>query len=109
MNFMKFTPLHYACITGHTSIVKVLLKHQNKFDIKIQTNEGNTPLHCAVISGNFGIIKRLVQAFAQEISIDARNNSGQSPLDIAREMNLSVIANFLYNFYYEQNYIQTYL
>ena len=72
------TALHVATQHGHIACVQFLLETAASPQVKDQ--DGNTPLHLAAQQGNFTISKLLTTYGA---SIDARNNSDESVVDIA--------------------------
>ena len=57
------TPLHYACINGHTRIVQYLLS-TDKVDPLARDNDGRTPMYDAADSGNYDLLK-LFRSFPQ--------------------------------------------
>lgn len=54
-----FSPLHYACLQGHLSIVKKLVD-RHPFQSDLLTRNKDTPLHLAARSGHAAIVKFLL-------------------------------------------------
>jgi ankyrin repeat protein len=81
-----WSPLHFGAQAGSTSVVAVLLGAGA--DVALRDRFGNTPLFRAVFCsrGEGGVIHLLRKAGADP---DSPNNSGVSPLKLAR-----TIANF---------------
>ena len=65
------SPLHWAAINGHLSVVKHLVKAGNNIE-QINSN-GDTPLHLAAQNGRLEVVKFLTN---QNINKQPRNNKG---------------------------------
>lgn len=76
------SPLHYACLSGNISIVKLLLQSGAK--VNIRTEKGDAPLHWAVMNGDTELVKRLMDNGA-DASIKGRNGT---IYDILAAMNI---------------------
>lgn len=74
------TPLFYAAISGHASMIRFLLEHGAFVDGGIESGRSETPLHYAVKNGHVESVKVLIDAGAQ---VGALTRDGLSPLDIA--------------------------
>jgi len=86
------TPLHHACIQGHTEIVRQLLVR--KAMVNIKSTEGITPLHAAALRGNKEIVAMLIRAGAE---INVADNLGYTALAFAvREQHVAVAELLLY-------------
>jgi ankyrin repeat protein len=70
------TPLHWAAVTGHTHVVKLLLD-TGHVDSGRLDEDGQTSLHQAAVNGNTDIAKLLVEAGADK---EAKNGDGWTPL-----------------------------
>ncbi|KNC34509.1 hypothetical protein FF38_02774 [Lucilia cuprina] len=110
-----YTALHHACLNGHYEIVKVLLAHHAAHEIpdirgssplylaawagnehivnlllmlrgtgnlNAQTIENETALHCAAQHGHNAVVSALL---ARGADPTIRNNSFQTPLDLAAQ------------------------
>ena len=71
------TPLHYACLEGHKSIVKTLLRYGA--DVNIPNKSGNTPLHVCFAFKRDAIQDYLIEKGAD---VTARNNFGMDPYEV---------------------------
>lgn len=74
------TPMHYACLEGHKSIVKTLLRYGA--DIDIPNKAGNTPLHVCFAFKRDGIQDYLIEKGAD---VTVRNNFGSDPYEVEGE------------------------
>ncbi|XP_076445839.1 uncharacterized protein LOC143283483 [Babylonia areolata] len=88
------TPLHYACKNGLVSTVELLIQH--KADVTATTKNGHTALHFACLCpshiASAGAVLHLVQAGA---AINARNELGETPLQLAAKKGHSDTAELL--------------
>eukprot|EP00117_Sycon_ciliatum_P042855 scpid16133/ scgid5548/ Inversin; Inversion of embryo turning homolog; Nephrocystin-2 len=76
------TPLHYACLLGEHSIIKVLLKAGADYSKK--NCLGSTPLHLSVASGSDKAVQTfLKEAKGEMLDVDAMTSHGYSPLALA--------------------------
>ena len=55
------TPLHFAAIHGHLSVVKHILESDYGIDADVETYIGTTPLQCAAMKGHLDILKFLTK------------------------------------------------
>ena len=79
----KKTALHYAAISNRVDVVRLLL--ENRANIEVEDNLGNSPLQYVVEQPeHFQMAKLLVNKGA---SLKHKNKAGQDPLDIAVESN----------------------
>jgi len=76
------TPLGWAALTGRAQLVESLLGHQA--DPQLPARRGAFPLHMATWNGDFSeVVDLLLVAGAKP---EVKNAQGQSPLDVAREL-----------------------
>ena len=73
-----FSPLHYACLQGHLSVVKKLIE-RHPFQSDLLTHNKDTPLHLAARSGHAAIVKFLLD---WGVTL-THNNQQASFLDLA--------------------------
>lgn len=87
------TPLHDACLSGHTEVVEKIINSLNYFDkdclykylMKINS-ENKTPLHLACHEGHFPIVKKILQESADEDRdklLRMTDNEGNLPFHLA--------------------------
>ena len=80
------TPLLIACEKGQTLAVITLAKAGANLNAKTKPHAGeHTALHFAVHSGKFDLVRLLVQL---GVEIDAKNNQGQSPLEMSSQITI---------------------
>eukprot|EP01083_Nonionella_stella_P232304 819658_1 len=77
-----FTPLHTACMFGHTGTIRVILEHScSTINTGVPSDYNNTALH---LSANFNSIDSVSELLSHEtIDVLALNESGQTALDLA--------------------------
>ena len=69
-----------ACLQGHSTVVKLLLKSRAS---PLATNkQGLTPLHCSVWLGESKCVKAVLASVGRD-GVDARDVYGRTPLHIA--------------------------
>ncbi|KAL3662618.1 hypothetical protein V7S43_012470 [Phytophthora oleae] len=74
----RWSPLHFACRYGHSSLVAFLVARNANVDL--QDWQGNTPLHLAAGWGDLECITLVLEGGAD---VRQTNNAGQTPLDVA--------------------------
>lgn len=74
------TPLHIAAFHGRTQVMSHFLPNS---DIVAQDIIGQTALHKAVLGGHIDVVRLLLPYHAL---YDMRRNDGQTPLDVARDL-----------------------
>ncbi|XP_070544556.1 uncharacterized protein [Ptychodera flava] len=77
------TPLHIVSQFGHFDCLRYLLKNQ-RTDVGVTDNTGNMPLHLACQNAQAEVVWVLLQK-GTIAHIHQENNTGESPLDIARD------------------------
>ena len=75
---LQRTPLHLACIKGHSTIVEFFIREQA--DLNCTDIELNTPLHYAAQYGHLVIVKMLIRKKVYYL----RNGKGCFPVDVCR-------------------------
>eukprot|EP01119_Soliformovum_irregulare_P003382 TRINITY_DN1385_c0_g1_i1.p2 TRINITY_DN1385_c0_g1~~TRINITY_DN1385_c0_g1_i1.p2 ORF type:complete len:711 (-),score=125.71 TRINITY_DN1385_c0_g1_i1:2148-4085(-) len=76
-------PLHYACLSGQTQIVEVLLRHQAQPDD--QDDHGWTSLHWAANNNHYEIVRLLLQNGANKTM---SNKEGKIPAELAKKSSI---------------------
>jgi serine/threonine protein kinase len=87
------TPLHWAAENGNIDVAKYLVSNGANIhttDVKY----GATPLHWAAENENIDIAKYLV---SQGANVNAKNKSGMTPLDYAKQVGNTAMVEFLSN------------
>lgn len=79
---MQRTPLHEACIGGHTLVVKELLKHMT--DINVVDSNGQTSAHLAAYHGESECLEILVTNGSNMVLEDKQ---GRTPAHLAAMKN----------------------
>ena len=69
-------PLHFAALSGHTSIGKLLLQHGADINC-LCAEDLQSPLHCAASRGHAEVVSLLI---AKGAEVDIRNASNATPL-----------------------------
>ena len=77
LQFIGWTPLHFAAQQGYSEVCKVLLENQAEKNPK--NNKGWTPLHCAAQKGKLNVCKTLIEA---GLEVNSINNKGETPLKL---------------------------
>ena len=74
------TPLMETCSNGHINVATYLVEHGA--NIHLQDKDGDTCLHYAAEGGHVEVVSKLLAVGAKENQdyVNARNNSGTSPL-----------------------------
>jgi ankyrin repeat protein len=83
-DFVGFNALYLAVNKGKKGIAELLLDKGANIEAHSDKTDGRTPLHEAVRQGQEDIVKMLLDRGANAFALD---NSGKTPLDIAREEN----------------------
>ncbi|XP_055903201.1 tyrosine-protein kinase Shark [Eupeodes corollae] len=88
------TPLHYACRTKSASFIRTLIAAKANIQVR-NISTGYVPLHDAASHGNLDAVKELIAAHAPHLP---RTESGEFPIDLAKEMNRTEVVEFLANY-----------
>ena len=83
------TPLHTACLSGRTNVVRIFVQNLNSFLeatevnlLEVTDKSGNTPLHLACVGGNIDVVQLMLDSGA---SITAANSQGEIPIHTASQ------------------------
>lgn len=87
-----WTPLHIAASIGNLEVLQLLLSHEPKPDVNLQTNNGSTPVHLATSKKHFDIVKELVNNGA---SVRIKDKKSQYPLHRAAAVGSLPLVEFL--------------
>ncbi|KAL4177450.1 hypothetical protein KRP22_002472 [Phytophthora ramorum] len=74
----RWSPLHFACRYGHSSLVELLVARGA--DVDLQDWLGNTPLHLAAGWGDLRCVTLVLEGGAD---VRRQNNGGETPLNVA--------------------------
>ena len=76
------SPLHIACLTNQTDVIKLLIKEGADLERKAVAPDpgGGTPLHWAVFALNFNAVEAMLDAGA---NVNATDKNGATPLNYA--------------------------
>jgi len=85
------SPLHGAAASGHSTVVRLLLKLGANPNIAAN-DTGLTPLHWASGSGNLSAVRALVRGGAD---MQTKDKMGRTPQDLALQHNRPTIAHWL--------------
>ena len=88
---LYWTALHRASIGGHTDIVNLLLAEGARVEASGGYPQG-TALHHASINGHKEIVELLI---AKDADVNAKNNDGQTPIDMALQRSHKAVAQLL--------------
>jgi ankyrin repeat protein len=83
------TPLHQACLKGHTDVVQLLLA--NNADVDVTNANDETPLHAACKHGHTSVVQALL---ANDAVFEMKNDDGGTEL---RHSNICVICEEFFN------------
>ena len=86
------TPAHWACLGGHTAILRYLLEHKAVINEPSNNELGARPIHWACVNGHIAIVDILVQA---GVSLDVTDNKGCTSLIVAAQYGQTMLAGYL--------------
>ncbi|XP_075148148.1 uncharacterized protein LOC142222081 isoform X4 [Haematobia irritans] len=78
-----YTPLHHACLNGHTEIVRLLLAHDAAIDVP--DIRGSTPLYLASWAGHQEIVKMLLMHPLRPANPNAQTSENETALHCAAQ------------------------
>ena len=79
------TALIFACYRGNKKLVKLLLDYSDKIDLNASDYLGFTVLMSACFNGDKDIVKLLLNQADKTIDVNARDISGRTASDWAKE------------------------
>ena len=82
-----YSPLHLACIKGHTNIVRSLL-FLKEINVNLNHKKDGTPLHIACKRNDMQIVSILVSFKA---SLYVKNSKDQLPIELTTDENIKKI------------------
>lgn len=94
MTVLGETPLHFACISGKTDMVRWLLQKEGVDKNSINPFKGWTPMHYAAYYGYKDIVVVLLECGA---CYDYFDNDGNTPLQLATNMNHKNVVDVLFS------------
>jgi ankyrin repeat protein len=77
-NKLGWTPLHWASLTGHTEICRLLLEHGGLTLAEARSKGGQTALHFAASENHEDVVRLLLEA---GVEVEARNKWGETALE----------------------------
>ena len=86
------TPAHWACLGGHTTILRFMIEHKAPIDEPSDNELGQYPMHWACVNGHVSVVDILIKAGA---SIDCVDNKGCTPLIVACQYGKTMLAGYL--------------
>lgn len=86
------TPAHWACLGGHSIILRFILDNKGPVDEASHNDLGARPIHWACVNGHVAIVDILLQA---GVSIDVVDNKGCTPLIVAAQYGHTMLAGYL--------------
>ena len=93
VDYFSWSPLHFACQSNKTDIVKYLLQVR-KHDVNCKDNFGSTPMHIVCKEGHIEVAKELGSAL-YKCDFGSLDQTGNSPLHIACHYGHLNLVNFL--------------
>ena len=86
------TPAHWACLGGHTTILRYLLENKAPVNEPSNNDLGARPIHWACVNGHIAVVDILVQA---GVGLDVMDNKGCTPLIVAAQYGQTMLAGYL--------------
>ncbi|XP_059170532.1 uncharacterized protein LOC131952064 isoform X1 [Physella acuta] len=86
------TPVHWACLGGHTAILRYMIENKVPIDEPSSNDLGAKPIHWACVNGHIAIVDILTQAGVDLDSVDHKNCT---PLIVAAQYGQTMLAGYL--------------
>ncbi|XP_013072501.1 uncharacterized protein LOC106059420 isoform X1 [Biomphalaria glabrata] len=86
------TPAHWACLGGHTAILRYMIENKIPIDEPSSNELGARPIHWACVNGHIAIVDILTQA---GVELDAVDNKNCTPLIVAAQYGQTMLAGYL--------------
>ncbi|KAL8562189.1 hypothetical protein ACOMHN_005174 [Nucella lapillus] len=86
------TPTHWACLGGHTSILRYFIENKVNVNESSMDQLGSRPIHWAAVKGQIAVADILIQT---GVSVDALDNKGCTPLIVACQYCQTTLAGYL--------------
>lgn len=86
------TPAHWACLGGHTTILRFMLEHKAPVNEPSNNDLGARPIHWACVNGHIAVIDILVQS---GVPLDIVDNKGCTPLIVAAQYGQTMLSGYL--------------
>ncbi|XP_046576707.1 probable protein S-acyltransferase 23 isoform X1 [Haliotis rubra] len=86
------TPAHWACLGGHTTILRFMLEHKAPVNEPSNNDLGARPIHWACVNGHIAVVDILVQS---GVLLDIVDNKGCTPLIVAAQYGQTMLSGYL--------------
>ncbi len=86
------TPAHWACLGGHTTILRYIVEMKAPVDEPSDNDLGQRPIHWACVNGHIAAVDVLLQL---GVNIDVSDNKGCTPLIVACQYGKTMLAGYL--------------
>ncbi len=86
------TPVHWACLGGHTAILRYMIELGVPLDEPSQNDIQQHPVHWACVSGHISVVEILLQA---GVSLESKDSKGCTPLIVACQYGQTMLAGYL--------------
>ncbi|XP_050417022.1 uncharacterized protein LOC126830658 [Patella vulgata] len=86
------TPAHWACLGGHTTILRHIIENKGPIDEPSENELGARPIHWACVNGHIAIVDILTQA---GVALDVTDNKGCTPLLVSAQYGQTMLAGYL--------------
>ncbi|XP_056417354.1 ankyrin repeat domain-containing protein 42 [Hyla sarda] len=98
-----WTPVHYAAFHGRLGCLQLLVRWGAS--VEDIDHNGNTPVHLAAMEGHLHCIKFLLSKVPSfTLALEARNNNGENPKDLARRFYKERITQYIQGVEYERDH-----